>query len=616
MKYWLAAGLCAVLSASAAAAPKAKKGARRASARAKAAPPPAPAVPLHPPRVSTEPITFVWPPEGLALSAENEFVFGSVADPAAPFAINGTTVVPHKDGGFIAWLPIAPGTFTFHATLALSSGTVSADRSIFVPPAPAPLPDGKLAIDPASLAPRADLSLRAGDWWVARMKATRGAAASVRVGDGPWRPMRESNPRLGVYEAVLQVSPGESFGPAPVEYRIASGWSSARAKGTAAVSAPAPFPLVATVKASPAGFANVKTEPGMGFLIFPPPGTRMLVTGRDGDSVRVELGPGLAGWIEARDVDLSTAAAPPRAETGNVGVTETPAGASVRIGLGERVPFEVVEGDALDELTVRVFSSVGHTNLVTTEGGSDFVDFVRWRQEATGVTAFTVRLKPGRRLWGWNARYDNGSSLRLDLRRPPRVNPRRPLEGLKIMLDPGHMPTAPGAVGPLGTKEMDANYAIAEAAAVLLKREGAIPLLTRGTTTDEVPLTDRPKQAVDRGADVFVSLHNNALPDGSSPFAKPRGFTVFYYHPHSLALARAAHAAYARRVPVPDEGLQWDNLLVARLSAVPAILIENAFIILPEQESLLNDPAFRAKLAGAIVEGLRDFARAAGERSP
>ncbi|MDE2509715.1 MAG: N-acetylmuramoyl-L-alanine amidase, partial [Elusimicrobia bacterium] len=468
--------------------------------------PPAPVVPLHPPRVSTEPITFVWPPEGMVLSAENEFVFGSVANATAPFQINGTTVVPHKDGGFIAWLPIAAGTFTFHAELALSSGTASADRSIFVPPAPVPLPDGALAIDPASLSPHSDLELRPGDFWTIRMMASRGKPARARVGDGPWRPLREINPRLGIYEAIFEVSPGEKIGPARVEYEVGSGWSTKRIKGTATVAAPAEAPLVATVKGNSAGFANIKTEPNQGFLIFPPAGTRMLVSGRDGESVRVALSPTLAGWIDARDVDLA-AEVPPHAETGNVAVSETPSGASVKISLSERVPFDVQENDSLDAVTVRVYSSVGHTNIVSYEGGADFVDFVRWRQEATGVTAFTVRLKPGRKLWGWNARFDGGSALRLDLRRPPTVNPRRPLEGLRVMLDPGHMPSAPGAIGPLGTKEMDANYAIAEAAAEALRKEGAVPLLTRGTTTDEVSLTDRPKQAVERGADVFISLH-------------------------------------------------------------------------------------------------------------
>lgn len=616
MRSLLAGLLCAALAATAAAAPKKTKSPAKPHARAvRKAPAPAPVEPLHPPRVSTEPITFVWPPEGMVLSAENEFVFGSVADAKAHFEIDGLTVTVHKDGGFIAWLPIAPGTFTFHAALDLPAGTTTAERAIFVPPAAEPLPDGTLAIDPASLSPRSDLDLRAGDWWTARMKATRGKSARFRVGSGPWRPMRESNPRLGLYESIQQVAPGEVFGPARVEYQVGGGWSSAKAEGTALVSASGGgAPLVATVKSNSAGYANLKTEPGQGFLIFPPSGVKMLATGREGDSIRVELSPSLSGWVDAKDVDLSTAAAPPRAETGNVSVSETPAGASLRFGLTERVPFEVVEHDDLNAVEVRVFSAVGHTNLVLYDGGSDFVDFVRWRQEATGVVTYTVRLKPGRRLWGWNARYDNGTSLRLDLRRPPAVDPRRPLAGLRILLDPGHMPSAPGATGPLGTKEMDANYAIAEAAAALLKREGAIPLLTRGTTTDEVSLSDRPRQAVERDADVFVSLHNNALPDGADPFAKPRGFTVFYYHPHSLALGRALHAAYAKHDPVADEGLQWDNLYVARLSAIPSVLIENAFIILPEQEAMLNDPAFRKKLATGVVEGLRNFAREAGER--
>jgi N-acetylmuramoyl-L-alanine amidase len=600
------------LSSAAFAAPNRKPRAKRPPKQS--APPPAPVVPLHPPRVSTEPITFVWPPEGTLLSADGEFVFGSVADPNAHFEINGATVPVHKDGGFLAWLPISAGTFTFRAELTLSSGTAVAERRIVVPPALVSLPDGKLAIDPGSLSPKADLELRAGDWWTARMKATRGKPARVRVAGGEWRDMRETNPRLGIYEAVFQVAPGTEFGPGAVEYQIGSGWGAERLRGTAKVTATAKPPAVATVKANSAGYANVKTAQNGGFLIFPPSGTRMIASGRDGDSVRVELGPNLSGWLDAKDLDLASGAAPPRAETGNIGVTETPAGATVRISLSERVPFDVVENAALDGAVVRIFSAVGHTNIVSFEGGGEFVDQVRWRQESNGVVAVTVKLKPGRRLWGWNARYDGSASLHLDLKRPPRVNPKRPLEGLRVMLDPGHMPSAPGATGPLGTHEMDANYAIAQAAAELLRREGALPLLTRGTTTDEVSLTDRPKQAVDRGADVFISLHNNALPDGTNPFGKPRGFTVFYYHPHSLALGRAVHAAYAARVPLPDEGLMWDNLLVARLSAVPALLVENAYMIYPEQEALLNDPSFREKLAGALVEGLRVFALEEGEK--
>ena len=568
--------------------------------------------PLHPPRVSTEPITFVWPAEGATVSADADFVFGSVAVATAPFTINGATITVNQDGGFLAWLPISAGTFTFHAELKLSSGSAAADRHIFVPPPPAPLPDSPAAIDPASLSPHADLELRAGDAWTIRMKATRGLRAWARVPGQDWREMREANPALGIYELNLRVAPGESFGPAPVEYRLGGGWSSVRATGTARVSAGGDETKVATARAA-AGYANVKTGPNEGFLIFPPNGARMAVAGRDGASVRVRLGPDLTGWVDAKDVLISTGAAAPRAITGNIGVATDAAGASVRVALSERIPFEVVEDDDLNAVTLRLFGAVGHTNLVVFDGGpSDFVEQIHWRQEADGVVALRVRLKPGKRLWGYLARYGADGSVRLQLRRPPRIDPRRPLSGLRVMLDPGHMPSAPGAIGPLGTKEMDANYAIAQAAAKILKREGAVVLLTRRSAADEVSLTDRPRQAADRDADLFVSLHNNALPDGTNPFSKPRGFTVFYYHPHSLALGRAVHEAYHAAVSLPDEGLQWDNLLVARLTSAPAILVENAYIIVPEQEALLNDAGFRRTLAKSLVAGLKSFMAGVG----
>lgn len=614
MDAWLAALLAAAIAGPAFAAPRKTKPAAPLKTRSATSQKTAPALPLHPPRVSSEPITFVWPPEGLSVQAESDFVFGNVSDPKANFTINGQTVAVHKDGGFLAWLPISAGTFTFHAELALSSGTVSAERRIFVPPPPAPLPDGKLAIDPSSLSPKTDLQLRAGDWWTVRMKASRNRRARFRVGKGPWQEMRETNAALGLYEAVLQVSANDEFGPENLEYEVGNGWSPLRVKGTALVSATLRRHAVATVRSNAAGFANIKTGPANGFLTFPQPGTRMLATGREGGSIRVALNSDLSGWINASDVELSTSATPPRAVTGNIGVVVSSAGASVRVSLSERVPFLVEENDALDGLSIKIFSSLGHTNWVTYDGEGDFIDEVRWRQESADTVIVAVRLKPGRKLWGWNTHYDGASSLRVDLRRTPRINRAKPLAGLRIMLDPGHMPSAPGAIGPLGTREMDANYAIALSVAEILKSEGAIPLLTRSTTTDEVSLADRPRQAVERGADLFVSLHNNALPDGSNPLAKPRGFTIFYYHAHSLALGRALHAAYRAAAPVPDEGMQWGNLLVARLSAVPAVLVENVCMILPEQEAQLNDPGFRQTLAKAIASGLRAFLLDAGDK--
>lgn len=604
----LAAALLCALAASASAQ-------SRGRVRADPAGPPDPAEsPLHPPRVATEPITFVWPPEGFSMSGTAEFVLGNVASSTVPFRINGTTVPVHRDGGFIAYLPIAAGTFTFRAELDLPTGSTTAERRILVL-APEPLPAGRLVIDESSLWPRADVELRAGDWLALRLRGTPGKQARARVA-GSWRELRESSP--GLYDLAWPAAPGEEFGPEPVEYELKSGWSREKARSAGRVSVSARDEWLASVKPNANGYINVKTNPGNGFLSYPPPGVRLPVTGRDGPWLRVRLHDGLSGWVDARDVELSSGAAPPRATSDTIGVVALSSSSIVRVSLSARAAFAGTVDDDLGAMTLRLFGVSGHTNWIIYDSKDDFVDEVRWTQEATDVMAVRVRLKPGRRLWGWHAAYDGPSaSLRLELRKPPRVaDPSRPLAGVRVMLDPGHMPSASGATGPLGTKEMDANYAIARAIEQRLRRSGALPIVTRDGPDHELGLLDRPRMAVEREADLFVSLHNNALPDGVNPFSKPRGFAIFYYHPQSLELARNVHRGFRVRVPLPDEGLQWGNLAVARVTAMPAILVENAYMILPEQEALLNDPRFRAKLADAVVDGLRETLREAGRKRP
>ena len=78
------------------------------------------------PERSTAPISIVWPPEGLSMPiSDGEFILGSVSDPTAPFRINGATVAAHPNGAFLAWLPVSPGTFTFHCSLNLQSGATT-----------------------------------------------------------------------------------------------------------------------------------------------------------------------------------------------------------------------------------------------------------------------------------------------------------------------------------------------------------------------------------------------------------------------------------------------------------------------------------------------------------
>lgn len=566
------------------------------------------------PERSTAPIAIVYPAEGAALgNVEGEWVAGAIADPTGRLQLNGQPVSVYKTGGFLAFVPVQPGTFTLIASLVLPDGTTHAlQRSVSIATPQVPLPPAPLRIDEASLSPRHDQELRDGDWLLVKMKATPGQKAEFRLAKGPWQPMRESNPALGIYEGAYWVKPGEEAGPATIEYRVGGRFGNAEARGAARVALTAGTPAIAALKG--AGPFVVRTGPGEGELFYAPGGTRFVTGGRVGAETEVLLAAGQTGWVDTRNLEfLLPGAHPPRAETDTVTVRGEKDSTIVRISLGDRVPFVVEESDEGDALVVRVHYAYAHTNWIVYGASDRLVRDLRLKQESSDLVSVTVRLKPGLSLWGWHAQFE-GNALRLELRHPPKLKSRgSALAGVKVFLDPGHMPSAPGAIGPTGTREMDANFAIAKAVEELLLDEDAVPLLSRAGPDDEVALADRPKAAWEKRADLFVSIHNNNLPSGRNPFkGAPHGFSVFYYHPHSRELARALHDAYKKRVPLPSEELRYGNLLVARLTGMPAALTESAYMTYPEHEELLLDFKFRKKLAQAIVDGLRAFLE--GER--
>ncbi len=127
-------------------------------------------------------------------------------------------------------------------------------------------------------------------------------------------------------------------------------------------------------------------------------------------------------------------------------------------------------------------------------------------------------------------------------------------------------------------------------------------------TCTDLPLNDRPVIANKYHANLFVSIHNNALPDGVNPFVN-NGVSTYYYHMQSIDLARDVQEHMISETGLKDYGLFYGNLAVDRPTQYPAILVECAFIILPEQEALLKTDQFRAQVARAIREGIEKYLR-------
>ena len=71
--------------------------------------------------------------------------------------------------------------------------------------------------------------------------------------------------------------------------------------------------------------------------------------------------------------------------------------------------------------------------------------------------------------------------------------------------------------------------------------------------------------------------------------------------------------ALVARFGLRDLGVHYQNLAVARPTWYPSVLTEGLFVMMPEQEAAMRDPAFQRRYAEAIVEGLEAYFRALGK---
>jgi N-acetylmuramoyl-L-alanine amidase len=79
----------------------------------------------------------------------------------------------------------------------------------------------------------------------------------------------------------------------------------------------------------------------------------------------------------------------------------------------------------------------------------------------------------------------------------------------RVVLDPGHGGSDPGAIGQAGVKEKDVTLAIARRVAPVLAHDGTQVLLTRDDDRF-VSLEERTARANAFNADLFISIHCNA----------------------------------------------------------------------------------------------------------
>ena len=562
---------------------------------------------------------------------DSSFLFGSVGRGRGDvvLTINGFPVRVSPYGTWLAWIPLPADSVARFQIVARAGAGAEQQETTFVARIAQPFrppPGAVVWIDTTGFSPGDTIVVPAGEGVRLALRATPGARVRLR--------MEGRNEEVWF---VPDTSPEEpawgirAFGTDSATYRLPPAadryvaWLRARPLCDAIVeaivgtdTARAVWPLVLdtldrsrprvvvlnddTAHTGNSDSLTVgKAVPYGTYNWFFPLGTTAVATARWGSQTRLQLSRGAVAWVNTADVvPLGPDTPPPGGNVGSVRLSSTPRSLTLRVPLPARIPFQVEEAER--SLTLRLYGVASDVNWMQHGGTDPYVTRMSYAQPSADEVTITLTLAGP--VWGYRTRW-SGRDLVFEIRRPPVIDSRRPLRGRTIVLDPGHPPI--GARGPSGLWEPVATLAVAQRAQALLEQAGATVLLTR-TDSSPIDLFPRTRFAEQHDADVLVSIHANALPDGVNPFVN-NGTSVYYFHPRSAALARALDRGLVAELGIRDLGMGRGDYALVRNPWMPSALAEGLFMMIPEQEAMLGSREGQLKYARGIVRGIEEFLR-------
>lgn len=565
------------------------------------------------------PITVQFPYEKMKVArhAQNIFVFGQIHLPQpVSLDINGQAVDVLKNGAFIAYVPVTEGTAELLLTAVSGGKTYQAVRSVQVPGTNIQEFSARAAIDTEELFPLQPVAVRPGAELPLWVRATPGAQVTARLPGlkkAKKIELTEDPKTPGIYRGTFTVDPNQKPKTTHVFYTVTEGPRNTHAY----YKAPAPVKILP--QNPPYTFANINTDgiklrkrPTASGNLYPDYrayGVVRVLGERDGQ-YQLQLNDQETAWLEKSRLDevddfteIPNILSFIRQVTGETRTRFT-------FTLGRPVPLKIHEYP--DRLELALYYVDGFEQNFSLDSVSPVVSSIDWAEPAEQTVAFRFNFPQKTLPWGYGYYFED-NQLVLDVYHTPKrtAKPGLPLAGVHIVLDAGHSPSRQipydGAVGPTGYMEYEGTMALVEELRPLLQQAGATVLMTRWGD-NQMSLQNRYDYAKEHHTELFVSLHYNALPETADPLARPRGFSIYYTYPHSLKLAQSVHQSYAKHVPLTDSGLiENDVLFIPRMSEYPSILVESAFLILPQQEQLARTREGRAPFVKALYEGILKF---------
>ncbi len=229
----------------------------------------------------------------------------------------------------------------------------------------------------------------------------------------------------------------------------------------------------------------------------------------------------------------------------------------------------------------------------------------------------------------------------------PDIVPATPLKKI-IVIDPGHGGVDPGTIGVSGTYEKHITLAMARELKAQLNKTGRFEAILTRKRDIFVPLRERVTRARDAGAELFISIHADAIKN-----RKTRGLSVYTLSERAsdkeaAALAEKENKAdliaginlvgetkevtnilidlaqresmnqsakfatglvkeLRRQVKLLRKTHRFAGFAVLKAPDVPSVLIELGFLSNRSDEKALKNKKYRAKLAKSMVRSISSY---------
>ncbi len=567
------------------------------------------------------PLSVVYPPPKHETIAEKIFFIGT-ASPEAPVLINGKEIKHRSNlGHFAPSLPLKVGVNTFIIRQKDRKIELKVTRISSQPDIPK-----TLALPPDALTPAVDIARLPNEPVCVSAIAPPNAKVSVQIGKSKilLMPQLESvelpansavltsealspgKKNLGQYKGCTVLDVSRNYGKPIFTLEQNNKTVTQQSPGKIEILSPKDIQVVEV--SADIGVARTGASTDYSRLTPLPKGARARVTGKEGEWLRLDYG----AWIKAEETKPVLGNVPPLSIVRGIVAKQKKSATEIIFPLQIPVPVEVKQQE--NSIVLTLHNTTAQTDTIRLDA-DPIIKRLDWQQVSPTQIDYTFELRD-RQQWGYDLRYE-GSNLIFSLRHPPKAwssantdlesdfDSDRPLNNVKILLDPGHGGEELGSKGPTGYPEKEINLAMAKLVRTELTKLGATVYLTREEDKD-VSLEERVAMIAKIQPNLAISIHYNALPDDGD-VENTRGISAFWYNTQAQAPAMFLHDYLVEELDRPDAGTFWNNLALTRPHTAPAILLELGFMINPEEFEWITNEEEQEELAKTLAEGIKEW---------